>query len=61
MPGIFENKEFSDSDIAQLLSLIRNSWNNKAEKITEDDIKTIRAKQKGRQNSFTAEELENLK
>jgi mono/diheme cytochrome c family protein/glucose/arabinose dehydrogenase len=61
MPGIFENKEFSDSDIAQLLSLIRNSWNNKAEKITEEDIKTIRAKEKGRQNSFTAEELENLK
>ena len=61
MPGIFENKEFSDADIAQLLSLIRNSWNNKAEKITEEDVKAIRAKQKGRQNSFTAEELENLK
>jgi mono/diheme cytochrome c family protein/glucose/arabinose dehydrogenase len=61
MPGIFENKEFSDSDIAQLLSLIRNSWNNRAEKISEADIKGIREKQKGRQNSFTAEELENLK
>jgi mono/diheme cytochrome c family protein len=61
MPGIFENKEFSDADIAQLLSLIRNSWNNKAEKITEEDIKNTRIKQKGRQNSFTSEELENLK
>jgi len=61
MPGIFENKEFSDADIAQLLNFIRNSWNNKGEKITESDIKNTRNKHKGRMNPFNAEELESLK
>ena len=61
MPGIFENKEFSDADIAQLLNLIRNSWNNKGEKITEEDIKKTRNKHRGRMNPFSAEELLNLK
>jgi len=61
MPGVFENKEFSDADLAQLLNLIRNSWNNKGEKITEEDIKNTRNKHKGRMNPFNAEELQNLK
>lgn len=57
MPGIGSNDEFSDGDIAQLMSFIRNAWGNKAERVTEKDILTVRAKYKGRQKSFTMEEL----
>ena len=57
MPGIGSNDEFSDGDIAQLMSFIRNAWGNKAEKVTEKDILSIREKYKGRQKSFTMEEF----
>jgi mono/diheme cytochrome c family protein len=57
MPGIGSNDEFSDGDIAQLMSFIRNSWGNKADKVTEKDILTVREKNKGRQKSFTMEDL----
>ncbi|WP_119080434.1 DUF7133 domain-containing protein [Chitinophaga alhagiae] len=57
MPGIINNDEFSDGDIAQLLSFIRNAWGNKAEKITEKDIQLVKQKYKGRERSFTMEEL----
>jgi mono/diheme cytochrome c family protein len=58
MPGIGANKEFTDEDIAQTLSFIRNSWNNKAGKITAADIGTVRKKFNGRPKPFTMEELE---
>ena len=61
MPGIGSNKEYSDEDIAQVLSFIRNSWNNKAEKISETDIRNARNKYKDRQKSFTATELNGLR
>lgn len=61
MPGIGANKEFADEDIAQVLSFIRNSWNNKAEKITATDISNVRSKFKDRQKTFTMEELNQLK
>lgn len=57
MPGIASNDEFSDADIAQLLSFIRNAWSNKAEKVTESEVQAVRKKYKGRQKSFTMEEL----
>lgn len=57
MPGIGSNDEFSDGDIAQLMSFIRNAWGNKAEKVTEKDILSVREKYKGRQKSFTMEEF----
>jgi mono/diheme cytochrome c family protein/glucose/arabinose dehydrogenase len=57
MPGIGNNDEFSDGDIAQVISFIRNAWSNHAEKITEKDIQKIRQQYKGRQKSFTTEEL----
>ncbi|KAA2239156.1 c-type cytochrome [Chitinophaga agrisoli] len=57
MPGIGSNDEFSDDDIAQVISFIRNAWTNKAEKVTEKDIQQIRQQYKGRQKSFTVEEL----
>lgn len=61
MPGIGQNKEFSDEDIAQLLSYIRNAWSNKAEKISPADINKARTKFSGREKAFTAEELNKLK
>lgn len=61
MPGIGQNKEFSDDDIAQVLNFIRNSWNNKGERIKGEDINKVRNKNSGRQNPFTAEELNKLK
>jgi mono/diheme cytochrome c family protein len=61
MPGIGANKEYTDEDIAQILSFIRNSWNNKAEKINPVDISNIRKRFRDRQKTFTMEELELLK
>lgn len=57
MPGIANNDEFSDADIAQLLSFIRNAWSNKSDKITETEVQAVRKKYKGREKSFTMEEL----
>ena len=61
MPGIGQNDEFSDTDIAQVLNYIRNSWNNKGDKITAKDVTDTRAKYKGREKSFTMEELNKIK
>ena len=61
MPGIGQNDELSDEDIAQVLSFIRQSWNNKGERITAKEITTTRSKYKGRQNTFTMEELNKIK
>ncbi|TKK72079.1 c-type cytochrome [Ilyomonas limi] len=60
MPGIGANKEFTDKDIAQVLSYVRNAWNNKAEKITAADVSAIREKYKDRQKTFTMEELNGI-
>lgn len=61
MPGIGNNKEFSDDDIAQLLSLIRKSWKNNADKVTAADIVKARETFKGRQKAFTMDELKRVK
>ena len=58
MPGIGANKDFTDEDIAEVLSFIRASWNNKAGKINAADIGPIRKKYNQRQKAFTMEELE---
>ncbi len=61
MPGIGNNSDIEDDDVAQVLNYIRNSWSNHGSKITVDDVKTIRNKFKGRQKSFTIKELNGLK
>ena len=61
MPGIGANKEFTDDDIADVLNFVRNSWNNKGEKIIPEDIGGVRSKYKNREKAFTMEELEQLK
>jgi mono/diheme cytochrome c family protein/glucose/arabinose dehydrogenase len=57
MPGIGSNDEYSDKDIAEVLSFIRNCWNNKAPATTEKEIQDVRKQNKGRQKSFTIKEL----
>ncbi|HTI06965.1 MAG TPA: c-type cytochrome [Puia sp.] len=61
MPGIGANTAFTDEDIAQTLSFIRNAWNNKAQPINAAEIGSIRKKLKDRQKPFTTEELDQLK
>ena len=61
MPGIGQNRDFSDDDIAQVLNYVRNSWSNKAERINASDIQRTRNKFKDRQKPFVMEELKNLK
>ena len=61
MPGIGGNKEYTDEDIAQVLSYIRNAWSNKAEKISTADVGIARKKFKDRQKAFTMEELNKIR
>jgi len=58
MPGIGASDEYSDADIAQLLSFLRAAWKNKAGEVTEADIKAVRKQYNGRQKPFTAAELQ---
>lgn len=57
MPGIGQNDEFNNEDIAEVLSYVRNSWNNNGERVTADEVNKARAKYKGRTNAFTSGEL----
>jgi mono/diheme cytochrome c family protein len=57
MPGMASNDNLGDKEISQIVSYIRNAWNNKAGKVTEDDVKNIRQKYHGRQDPFTMKEL----
>lgn len=59
MPGIGGSDEFSDADIAQLLTFLRSAWKNKADKVTAADIQQVRKQFNGRQKPFTAPELAN--
>lgn len=57
MPGIGNNKDYSDKDIAEVLSFIRKSWSNSADNIKKEDVEDIRRKYSGRQKAFTIDEL----
>jgi mono/diheme cytochrome c family protein len=57
MPGIGNSVEFSDEDIAQLLSYIRNYGSNRAEKVKQQEVTDMRIKLKGREKAFTVAEL----
>jgi len=61
MPGVGNNKEFTDEDLAQVMSYIRGAWSNGADKVTAAEVKAIRGKYKGRQKAFTADELNKIK
>ena len=59
MPGIGASDEFSDVDIAQVLSYIRSAWKNNAGKVEAADVLQVRKQYTGRQKAFTAAELSN--
>ena len=44
MPGIGNSREISDEDIAEVMSFIRNAWNNRASEASTRDIRKIRRK-----------------
>ena len=46
-----------DKQLAAVLYYVRNSWGNKASKVTADQVKKIRAELGGRSEPHTAEEL----
>jgi len=60
MPGIGYSQELSNEAIAQLLSFIRKSWRNDAEKVTTEEVAKVRQQLKARQNAFTVAELEKI-
>ncbi|GAA4457093.1 dehydrogenase [Nibrella saemangeumensis] len=60
MPGIGYNKELANEDIAQLLSFIRRSWRNNADRITTEEVASVRQRLKDRQKAFTVAELNGL-
>ncbi|MGY3052561.1 mono/diheme cytochrome c family protein/glucose/arabinose dehydrogenase [Pedobacter sp. UYEF25] len=57
MPAIGFDKQITDEQVAEVLSFIRKSWQNNSEKVSTLEVAKIRQKLKGRQKSFTAEEL----
>ncbi|GEO06729.1 hypothetical protein AAE02nite_43930 [Adhaeribacter aerolatus] len=60
MPGIGYNKELPNEEIAELLSFIRKSWQNNADKIETQEVTKVRDKLKGRQKAFTEAELNKM-
>ncbi|MCE7068492.1 c-type cytochrome [Dyadobacter sp. CY326] len=57
MPGIGYDKDMPSEDIGQLLSFIRKSWRNDADKITTEEVEKVRQKLTGREKAFTEVEL----
>jgi mono/diheme cytochrome c family protein len=60
MPGIAHDKSISNEEVAQLLSYIRNSWNNNAEEVHVEEVEGIRQKFQDRNSSFTVEEINKI-
>lgn len=60
MPAFGQNDQFSDEDIAQILSYIRLAWTNKADAIDAMDVKKARVTFKNRKKPYTMEELLDL-
>ena len=61
MPGLGDSKELSDEDIAEVMSFIRNAWNNRASEASTTDIEQVRRKYGGRRKAFTMDELDKMK
>jgi mono/diheme cytochrome c family protein len=60
MPGIGYNQDLSNEEVAELLSFIRKSWQNDAEKVSAEAVGKVREKLKGRQKAFTETELNKM-
>jgi mono/diheme cytochrome c family protein len=57
MPGMINNDELGEEDIAQVLSFIRKNWSNKANAVSAAEVIKVKQKFNGRQKPFTMEEL----
>ncbi|MDP4284586.1 MAG: c-type cytochrome [Bacteroidota bacterium] len=57
MPAMNNNNQLKDKDIAQIATYIRKAWNNRADNVTQDDVKIIRQKYHNREQAFTMKEL----
>jgi mono/diheme cytochrome c family protein len=57
MPGIKNNPELSDKDIADLLVFLRNSFSFSSTYVSEEDVAKWRAVTQDREELFTEEEL----
>lgn len=57
MPGLINNKEITDQDIAEVLSFIRKNWRNNAGLVKESEVSKMRKQLAARQQPFTMEEL----
>lgn len=52
---------FSDEEIAAVLTYIRNAWGNRAAPVSADAVRRIREETRGRGDSWTVAELENIR
>jgi mono/diheme cytochrome c family protein len=52
---------FDDDMIASLLTYIRREWDHKADPVSVEQVRAIRAQVKGRPSQWTAKELEKIK
>jgi mono/diheme cytochrome c family protein/glucose/arabinose dehydrogenase len=57
MPGIGQSPEYGNEDIAGIINFVRNSWNNKGELVTPEEVNQVKIKYRGRTNAFAIEEL----
>lgn len=57
MPGLGENHDISDQNLADIATYIRNSWNNKAKPLSANDIKNVRKKTDQQVVPYTIETL----
>lgn len=58
MPASGYDRSLSDEDLAQVLSFIRKSWRNEADKVSPQQVAAMRQKFQGRQKAFTQKELD---
>ena len=57
MPGLKDNQELSDKDMAALLTYIRNSWGNDATEVNDSTVNAVRKRSMDRTDPYTQEAL----
>ena len=61
MPGLRNNIETNNGDMAAVLTYIRNAFGNKASAITVEQVGKVRAATENRKTPYTIEELRSIK
>ena len=57
MPGLKDAPQIGDVDLADVSTFIRHAWGNNQSVVKEEVVQAIREKLKGRETTFTSEEL----